>query len=187
MHGIAYTLELLPSASTNDWRAAAEVETYGFTWVSARKGSEPWKQFHAVDLVRAASRGKPYWHAEFQGGPLWMQSEVVNRPLEDGRKPDETDVRLWNMMSFAGGVCGLLYVRFRPLLDGPLFGAFGPFAMDGSATPLSEMAAKIARWTNSHPALWQSHPVKGDIGIVFVPESERFNFAQQGNTSYYAE
>ena len=29
--------------------------------------------------------------------------------------------------------------------------------------------------------------MKGDIAIVFVPESERFNFAQQGNTSYYAE
>ena len=187
MHGIAYTLELLPSASTNDWRTAAEVDSYGFTWVEARKGSEPWKQFHAVDLVRAASRGKPYWHSEFQGGPLWMQSEVVNRPLEDGRKPDETDVRLWSMMSLAGGVSGLLYVRFRPLLDGPLFGAFGPYAMDGSPTPRSEMAARLAHWTNSHPSLWKSHPVKGDIGIVFVPESERFNFAQQGNTAYYAE
>jgi len=49
------------------------------------------------------------------------------------------------------------------------------------------MAAKLAHWTNAHPELWKSHPVKGDIGVVFVPESERFNFAQQGNTSYYAE
>jgi len=28
--------------------------------------------------------------------------------------------------------------------------------------------------------------VKGDVAIVFAPESERFNFAQQGNTSFYA-
>ena len=186
-HGIAYTLESLPSSSTNDWRAAAEVETYGFTWVAARKGNEPWKQFHAVDLVRAASRGKPFWHAEFQGGPLWMQSEVTGRPLEDGRKPDEFDIRFWQMASFAGGATGLLFVRFRPLLDGPLFGAFGPFGMDGSPTPRAEMGAKLARWTNAHPELWKSRPVKGDIGIVFVPESERFNFAQQGNTAFYAE
>jgi len=40
--------------------------------------------------------------------------------------------------------------------------------------------------TNGHPDLWKSPPVKGDIAIVFVPESERFNFAQQGNTSNYA-
>jgi len=106
-----------------------------------------------------------------------MQSEVLNRPLEDGRKPNENDVRLWNMISLSGGVSGLLSVRFRPLLDGPLFGAFGPYAMDGSPTPRSEMAAKLAHWTNAHPELWKSHPVKVDIGVVFVPESERFNFA----------
>ena len=186
-HGLGYSLEYLPSVSANDWRAAAEVEIYGFTWVPSRKGNQPWKQFHAVDLVRAASRRKPFWHAEFQGGPLWMQAEVLGRPLEDGRKPDEQDVRLWNLISMAGGVKGLLYVRWRPLLDGPLFGAFGPFAMDGSMTPRAEMAGRFARWTNAQADLWKSNPVRGDVGIVFVPESERFNFAQQGNTSYYAE
>ncbi len=186
MHGLAYSIELLPSASANDWRAAAEVDSYGFTWVSARKGNEPWKQYHAVDMIRAASRGKPFWHAEMQGGPLWMASEVLNRPLEDARKPDEKDLRVWNMISMSGGATGVLYLRYRPLLDGPLFGAFGPFAMDGSATPRSEMAGRLARWTNANPALWQSRPVKGDVAIVFVPEAERFNFAQQGNTSNYA-
>ncbi len=186
-HGLAYALEYLPGVSANDWRAAAEVETYGFTWIAARKGSQPWKQFHAVDLVRAAARGKPFWHAEFQGGPLWMQAEVLHRPLDDGRKPDEKDIRLWNMVSFAGGVSGLLYVRWRPLLDGPLFGAFAPFAMDGSMTPRSEMAGVLARWTNSNPQIWKSRPVKGDVAIVFVPESERFNFAQQGNTAFYSQ
>jgi beta-galactosidase len=186
-HGLGYTLEYLPSVSANDWRAAAEVETYGFTWVPSRKGNQPWKQFHAVDLVRAAARGKPFWHAEFQGGPLWMQAEVLGRPLDDGRKPDEKDVRLWNLISMAAGVKGLLYVRWRPLLDGPLFGAFGPMGMDGSVTPRAEMAGRLARWANAQPELWKSGPVRGDVGIVFVPESERFNFAQQGNTSYYAE
>jgi beta-galactosidase len=29
--------------------------------------------------------------------------------------------------------------------------------------------------------------VKGDLAIVFVPEAERFNFAQQGNTSNYSD
>lgn len=187
MHGLAYAIELLPTSSANDWRAAAEVDSYGLTWVNARKGNEPWKQFHAVDLVRGASRGKPFWHAEMQGGPLWMASEVLNRPLDDARKPDEKDLRVWNMVSFSAGVTGVLYLRYRPLLDGPLFGAFGPFAMDGSATPRSDMAGKLAKWTNANPDVWKSRPVKGDIAIVFVPESERFNFAQQGNTSNYAE
>ncbi len=59
--------------------------------------------------------------------------------------------------------------------------------MDGSPTPRSEMCAKIARWANTNPELWKARPVKGDVAIVFVPESELFNFVQNGNTSYYSE
>jgi beta-galactosidase len=185
--GVAGTLESLPSAAHNEWTSAAMVDIWGFTWVASRKGSEPWKQFHAVDLVRAGSRGKPFWHAQAQAGPLWMQPQVLNRPRDDGRVADEKDVRLWNLISCAGGATGIVYPRWRPLLDGPLFGAFGPMGMDGSITPRAEMAGRVARWANAHPDVWKSRPVKGDIGIVFVPESEIFNYVQQGNTNYYAQ
>jgi beta-galactosidase len=186
-HGVAGTLESLPSSAHNEWRSAADVDVWGFTFVASRKGDEPWKQFQAVDLVRAGSRGKPFWHAEAEAGPLWMQPQVIHRPRDDGRIPDETDVRLWNLVSCAGGATGILYPRWRPLLDGPLFGAFGPFGMDGSVTPRAEMAGQFARWANSHPDLWKSHPVKGDVGLVFAPESELFNYVQQGDTNFYAQ
>ncbi|MCU1262235.1 MAG: Beta-galactosidase [Bryobacterales bacterium] len=186
-HGVAGTLESLPSSAHDEWRSSAEVDVWGFTFVASRKGDEPWKQFQAVDLVRGGSRGKPFWHAEAEAGPLWMQPQVINRPRDDGRIPDENDVRLWNLVSCAGGATGILYPRWRPLLDGPLFGAFGPFGMDGSVTPRAEMAGKFARWANSHPDVWKSHPVKGDIGLVFAPESEMFNYVQQGDTNFYAQ
>ena len=186
-HGVAGTLESLPSSAHNEWRSASEVDTWGFTFVASRKGDEPWKQFQAVDLVRGGSRGKPFWHAEAEAGPLWMQPQVIHRPREDGRIPDAADVRLWNMVSCAGGATGILYPRWRPLLDGPLFGAFGPFGMDGSITPRAEMAGRFARWANSHPDVWKSHPVKGDVGLVFIPESEMFNYVQQGDTNFYAQ
>jgi beta-galactosidase len=186
-HGVAGTLESLPSSANNEWRSASDVDVWGFTFVASRKGDEPWKQFQAVDLVRAGSRGKPFWHAEAEAGPLWMQPQVIHRPRDDGRIPDETDVRLWNLVSCAGGATGILYPRWRPLLDGPLFGAFGPFGMDGSVTPRAEMAGQFARWANSHPEIWKSHPVKGDIGLVFAPESELFNYVQQGDTNFYAQ
>jgi beta-galactosidase len=137
--------------------------------------------------VRSGARGKPFWHAEAQAGPLWMQPQVVGRPRDDGRITEPEDVRLWNMISCAGGATGILYPRWRPLLDGPLFGAFGPFGMDGSVTPRAEMAGQMARWANAHPEVWQCRPVRGDIGIVFAPESEIFNYVQQGNTRHYAE
>jgi beta-galactosidase len=186
-HGVAGTLESLPSSAHHEWRSASEVDLWGFTFVASRKGDEPWKQFQAVDLVRAGARGKPFWHAEAEGGPLWMQPQVIHRPRDDGRIPDETDVRLWNMVSCAGGATGILYPRWRPLLDGPLFGAFGAFGMDGSVTPRAEMAGKFARWANAHAEVWKSHPIKGDIGIVFAPESELFNYVQQGSTDFYAQ
>jgi beta-galactosidase len=186
-HGVSGTLISLPSASHNEWRGAAAVDSWGFTWVASRQGNEPWKQFQAVDLVRGGARGKPFWHAEAQGGPLWMQPQVIGRPIEDGRISDGEDVRIWNLVSCAAGAKGFLYTRFRPLLDGPLFGAFGPFAMDGSATPQSEMSGRVARWANDHPQLWKSNPVKGDVGLVFVPETELFNYVQQASTDFYSQ
>lgn len=186
-HGVGMALESHPNASYDDWRSAAEVDVWGFTWVASRKGAEPWKQFHAVDLVRAGSRGKPFWHAEAQAGPLWMQPQVIGRPRDDGRITDEKDVRLWNLMSIAGGATGILYPRWRPLLDGPLFGAFGALGMDGSMTPRSEMAGKVARWANANAELWKSRPVRGEAAILWIPESQLFNYVQQGSTEHYAQ
>lgn len=185
-HGVASSLEGLPSAN-NEWRSAADVDVWGFTFVASRKGSETWKQFHAVDLTRAGARGKPFWHAEAQAGPLWMQPQVIGRPREDGRITDPEDIRHWNLVSMAGGATGILYPRWRPLLDGPLFGAFGAFGMDGSITPRAEMTGVMARWANEHGNLWKSRPVRGEVGIIFVPESQLFNFVQQGSTKNYAE
>ncbi len=104
-----------------------------------------------------------------------------------GASPMRYDVRLWNLIDCAGGATGILYPRWRPLLDGPLFGAFAPFAMDGSVTPRAEMTGKVAKWANGHPEIWRSRPVKGDIGLVFVPESEMFDYVQRGNTNQYAQ
>jgi beta-galactosidase len=87
---------------------------------------------------------------------------------------------VWSLIDMAAGATGILFTRWRPLLDGPLFGAFGPMGMDGSVTPQAEMAGKLARWTNAHADIWKSRPVKGDVGIVFVQESEDFNSVQSG-------
>ncbi len=188
-HGVAGSLTGAASRVTDDWRAAAEVESYGYTWGSSRHGDEPWKQMHAVDLVRAASRGKRFWHAEAYAAPLWMQPQVIGKPRNEGRIAAPEDVRYWDMTSFMGGATGLLYLRWRPLLDGPLFGAFGPYALDGSRTARSDMASKIAQWVVA-PAqedLWRSRPVKGEVGIVVVPETQRFVYAQQGQSDLYAQ
>jgi beta-galactosidase len=172
-HGTAALTEI-------EWRMAADVDSFGYTWVASRHGNAPWMQFSAVDLVRGTSRGKAFWHAEATGGPLWLQPQVLNRPLEDGRSSDDKDVRVWSMIDMTAGATGILFTRWRPLLDGPLFGAFGLMGMDGSVTPRADMASKLAHWTNAHPDIWKSHPVKGDVGIVYVQEANDFNSVQSG-------
>lgn len=181
-HGIAGTLTGMASNTRDDWRSAAHVESYGYTWGSSRHGDESWKQIHAVDMVRAACQGKRFWHAEAYAGPLWLQSNVLDKPRNEGRIAEPEDVRYWDMTSFMCGATGLLYLRWRPLLDGPLFGAFGPYGMDGSRTDRSQMASKIAQWVAApeQAPLWQSRPVQGEVGILVVPETQHYLYAQQG-------
>ena len=135
----------------DDWLWASKVQTYGYTWIQARKGAQPWRNFFAGDLVRGAARGKPYWHAERQGGPLWMQPQVIGKPRDEGRIASPEDIRYWDLVSFACGATGLMYLRWRPLLDGPLFGAFGPYGMDGSRTPRSPSTAGRSRRSGPKP------------------------------------
>ncbi|WP_349331872.1 beta-galactosidase [Actinopolymorpha sp. B9G3] len=187
-HGVAGSLTHAAPRGTDDWRAAAEVESYGLTWGSSRHGDEPWKQLHAMDLVRSACRGKPFWHAEAYAGPLWMQRQVIGKPRDEGRIASVEDIRYWNLASFAGGASGLFYLRWRPLLDGPLFGAFGAYGMDGSRTDRSAMVSSLAEWATA-PAqrqLWESGPAPADVGILYVPETQLFTYAQQGSTDHYA-
>ena len=161
------------------------VDVYCVTWVQSRHGDAPWMQFQALDIVRSQARNKPWWHAEAEAGSLWMQPQVPGRAREDGRITYPKDVSLWNMMSMTLGAKGILYPRWRPLLDGPLFGAFGPMGMDGSVTEKSVEAGKVAKWANAHPELWKSNPVHGDIGIVIVAEAEHFSISS--SSQYYAE
>lgn len=177
-HGISGAVPILAANGCDDWLAASKVEVYGFTWVPARKGNEPWKAWYGVDIVRSAARGKPFWHAERQGGPLWLQPQVIGRDREDGRVADPEDVRIWSMISLAGGARGVMNLRWRPLLDGPLFGAFGSYAMDGTRTPRSDMASGIAKWANepAQAPLWKASPVKGEIGILFVRETQEWDY-----------
>jgi len=186
-HGVAETVENLPYESHNEWRSAALVDIYGFTWIASQYGDEPWRQYSAADIVRAGSRGKPFWHAEFEAGPQPISPERPGMDPKYRRSPTPEDVRFWNLTSCACGARGLFNPRWRPLLDGPLFGAFGGFGMDGSVTPRAEMEGRVARWANVHPDLWKSRPAKGDIGLVFVPEAEIFNYMQQGSTDFYAQ
>lgn len=188
-HGIASTLSMKTEFACSDWESAQNVQVYGVTWVQSRKGNEPWKQCFGMDVTRSSSGEKPFWHTEAQGGPLWLQPQLYGRTREDGRVPKAEDIRLWNLTSMACGAGGILYTRHRPLMDGPLFGAFAPYDMDGSRTEKSRMASRIAKWANEkeQKELFEADTVKGDIGILFLPESESASYllSLYGNENLY--
>ena len=177
-HGVGGAIPNMASHGSDDWLAASKVELYGLTWVPSRRGFKPWQNFFGPDLTRAAARGKPWWHAERPGGPLWLQPQVLGRDKEDGRVMEPEDIRLLTLTSFAAGATGVLNLRYRPLLDGPLFGAFGSYGMDGSRTPRSDMASQIGKWANAagQKALFAAKPVKGDIGILVIPEAQAWDY-----------
>src|SRR5690606_19799258 len=181
-HGVGGAIPNMASNGSDDWLAASKVELYGLTWVPGRRGFKPWQNFFGPDLTRAAARGKKWWHAERPGGPLWMQPQVLGRDKEDARVMEPEDIRLLTMTSFAAGASGVLNLRFRPLLDGPLFGAFGSYGMDGSRTPRSEMAGELARRAND-PAqreVFAARPVRGEIGILASPAAQAWDYLLNG-------
>ena len=51
------------------------------------------------------------------------------------------------------------------------------------------MVSKVGKSATSpdQAKLWQSRPVKGEIGIIFAPETELFIYAQQGDTKFYSQ
>ena len=189
-HGVASSLDFTYANGNDDWLAAAPMESYGMTWVAGRKGSEPWKQWHAIDLVRSASRGKIFWHAEKQGGPLWLQPQVIGREKEDGRVATAEDIRLWSLVSLAGGARGILYVRWRSLLDGPLFSSFGLYSDDGLPNERSQMSAALAKWSNSPQTkdLFAAQPQKSEIGIIVLNRIQDFNrlIYQAGGEKFFS-
>lgn len=182
-HGVGGAIPNMASNGSDDWLAASKVEVYGLTWVPSRRGFKPWQNFFGPDLTRAAARGKQWWHAERPGGPLWLQPQVLGHEKEDGRVMEPEDVRLLAMTSFAAGATGSINLRWRPLLDGPLFGAFGSYGMDGSRTARSDMASTMARWANApeQKSLFEAKPVKGDIGLLVIPEAQAWDYLLNHN------
>ncbi len=186
-HGLGRMTSVAAMQAADDWRSAAQVDSFGFTWVAARHDSSSWRHYQAADLTRSAAAGKPFWHSEAQGGPLWLQPQVLGRPASDGRTPSAGQVRLWLLQSLAAGARGVFYPRWRSLLSGPLFGAFSPYRPDGTGTDRSTAASAVMRWFTApeQAELRRAAPVRGDVALVFLAEAQRFDHAQLGTDGHY--
>lgn len=182
-HGEASSLNHYALAGSDEWRAGEMVQLYGMTYVQERHGVESWRQLHCADITRAGSRGKPWWHAEFQGGPVWINpfshTKLGGRPREDGRVVTPEQVRLWSFLSIMGGAKGILSPRWRSLLDGPLFGAYGFYANNGARTGRSDAFSAVAKWANApeQAGFFGAQPAKGQVGLLVLEEGLKIKTA----------
>jgi beta-galactosidase len=186
-HGVAGSIGYLAGGGTDDWRSASEVDIFGYTWSTPLHGREPWRQFQAVDSVRCAARGKDVWDAEATAGPIWTLTDTMEGVVSYG-VPSPAQIRIERFQGFSAGANGVMHVRWRPLLDGPLFGAFGAYGLDGSRTDRAEMARRIGEWATAAAQrdVWRARPVRGDLGIVLAPETQVMVYAQRGHALDYA-
>lgn len=175
-------------AAHDPWRAAALVDVYGYTGGSAQEDriNNNWRRWCMADLTRAGCDGKPFWAAEMAAFGSWEAKAGLR---ENGRIPQPHDLRVANFIGMGGGATGIFSSRWRGLLDGPLFGAYAFYDLDGSPTPNSAMGSNIARWANAptQTKLWRSRPVRGDVGIVVISESQiHATLRNDGNSDHYA-
>ena len=189
-HGYPHwVLSRVGPATYQPWKAAELVDVFGHSggcnheeWSRNR-----WEHWLIEDVTRSSSRGKPFWHAEMPAGYTWRAHGGPD--MDNGRMAKANDIKLYSMIAFAGGATGVYSPRWRPLLNGIYTGHFAFCNMDGSHTDRAEMGGRMATWANERDQklLWEAKPVKGDLGIIVVPESQIQCWLLEGSTDHYSK
>jgi beta-galactosidase len=184
-HGNAKDFCDIAPACGDDWRAAEHVDVFGYTYWQANR-------CHALmagDMIRGASRGKVFWRAEAVGDSSWNGRRVGHPSPHHDAMHDPENIRLDALISLLAGARAYQTPRWRPLLDGPLFGAYGWYGMDGRRTERSRMVSSLAKWAREEtpPELWQATPVRGEVALLICDEAQAWNYGQQGDTAFYGD
>lgn len=183
-HGNARSWADIAPCAGDDFRAAQGVEVFGYTHYVGQGGT----QLLAADTTRGAANGKPFWRAEAVGNSKWNLRQIgVSTPARDWMN-DPNNIRFDALLTMTCGATAYQNPRWRPLLDGPLFGSYGWYGMDGERTPRSEEIKKLAQWSSSPEVsyLWQSQPSQGDVGLLLIEESQAWCTAFFGSSDVYA-
>ncbi len=185
-HGNAKTHCDAAPACGDDWRAGELVDLFGYTFFYGND-CDP---VFAGDMIRSAARGREFWRAEAVGDSDWLDRRIGDKTaIRQDAMHDPQNIRLDCLISLMTGARGFMNPRWRPLLDGPLFGGFGWYDMSGARTDRSEMIRGLASWANTagNKELWQSRPTQGDIALLFLDEAQAHCYALHGSTDIYSK
>ena len=181
------TLDRIGKGTYPVFQAGKMVDIFGYSGGGnhEERSRLRWQHWAKMDMTRSAAKGKPFWCAEMASGASWRAR--YGWEVDRGRITSGSDVKLYSLMNLAGGARGIFSPRWRPLQDGRFMGSFAFYDMDGSPTERSRAASFMAKWAND-PArrpLLKAKPVRSDIGILVVPESQIHCYVSEDNSGFY--
>ncbi len=124
----------------DEFSLAPEVDVFGLSsfpkWLQGER--HLFVQLAHSEMVAEASRGRPFYQVELQGG-------AGKAGLLGGEVPTGRDVRLWNYNSAAAGGKGVMYWQYAPEPAGLESPGFGLIGFRGRDTERSIEAGRCAR------------------------------------------
>lgn len=182
-HGNAKTHVEASVCVGDDFRAAENCEIFGYTHYFGN--GQP--ALLSADLIRGAAAGKPVWRAEAVGGPQWFRRKIGEAAPWMDELDDPAAIRFDALITMAGGGSAYLNPRWRPLLAGPLFDAFGWYDNEGGRTAKSEEIKRLAAWAASPSVapVWTMRAAPGDVAIALIDEAQDWCYGMYGDPAAY--
>jgi beta-galactosidase GanA len=162
----------------DEYLLAREVDMFGLStfplWLMG--DNHPEGHFINTEIVAEASREKPFYQVELQGG-------AGKSGLLGGLVPTDWDIRQWNLNVIAAGGKGVVYWQFAPEpagLESPGFGLVNP---DGSDTLRSLTAGDCAKRFNLKN-LTDSRRCLSENAVFLSRNSDLLTFAMKEEDKY---
>jgi beta-galactosidase len=127
-------------------------------------------QFQADYTRSATGRGRTFWAAEFQGGP-------ISTSLHIGRTPDAEDVRRWVLGGMAAGMNGISFWNHRAEIFWSECNGFGLMDPAGGVSERLEAAGRLARAINEDPEIFSlGEPPQAPVALLV--NEDLYHFCQ---------
>jgi len=168
-----------------EWRLAKEVDIFGSScypiwgdisdWDKDFKNPEgkiKGEMWNAIslkfDYIRSSCKGKKFWAAEFQGGP-------VSSFLYKGKTPAPGDIKRWVLTALSTGINGLCFWNHRAEIFFQEAYGFGLLDSKGDITERAKEAGALGVAINRYGELFQEGVIqKNEVAILVNEDLQNF-------------
>ena len=188
--------------ATSEWRWAQVADFFGNSNYPAWRPTDDWDHDAAdrsrqatlrkevwnammlrSDLTRnATGRGRAFWGAEFQGGP-------ISTHLHLGRTPDAADIRRWMLAGLASGMHGISFWNHRAERCWQEANGFGLLDPRGDATERIAEAGRVGRALNAADT-WElfalGEPPPAEVALLVHDDTFHFHEGTLNDAAHLA-